>query len=425
MDQNKQNINMNGSFEDIDDKSYIHSPRTTIFDTLKRINGRKTYDNGFDSETSLKEALPLKKAHSMVLFRSYSTDNVVRVRAHSADAVNVKRSKIEETESYFGISTIRRISTVVGSLKSLHDSWRESERNRRLSNSLILLKQAKIDLEISRSPESRKLRIDNLTKLGGLGVALFSPLDPAFGYDDVSESNVMGLGNDAMGDKNNLIAIDVESVTTESSDFDDDDSLDVDPIIVAKESPSTLLESPYILSNSLMRKIANTALPNVLQGMAWKRLYSLSRDGDSFQTFLRNVKYHSNTLIVVRTTKDNIFGGLADSEWGQRKTTTQKNYFGTGRSFLFSVSQDANSHCHLNTYRWAGNNNYNQICDASEERIAMGGGGVGFGLCLQNNFARGSTEHCATFCNDPLVPDGYFEVLQLEVYGFIYPWKLV
>jgi len=413
MDQNK----VNGSFKDSNNKSYNNSPRTTIIDNLKRVVERKAFDNDLESETSLKQVLPLKKAHSMVLHRSYSTNSVVRARAHSDGAVDVKRSKIEETESYFGINPIDRISSVVGSLNSLRENWREIERNRRLSNSLLLLKQAKIDLEISRSPESRKLRIDNLNKLGDLGVALFSPLDPAFGYDDIREST--------MDDKNSLIAFDVDSVTTESSDFDDDDSIDADPIIIAKECPDSLLESPYILSNSLMRKIANTVLPPVLQGMAWKRLYSLSRDGDSFQIFLRNVKFHSNTLIVVRTTKDNIFGGLADSEWEERKTTTQRTYFGTGRSFLFSVSEDENSHCHLNTYRWAGNNNYNQICDASEQRIAMGGGGVGFGLCLQNNFARGSTDHCATFCNDPLVPDGYFEVLELEVFGFIYPWKLV
>lgn len=320
-------------------------------------------------------------------------------------------------------------SLIKSSVTNLHKSWKVSERNRRLSTSLLVMKQAKIDLELSKSTESRKVRIDNLNNLGDIGAALFSPLDAAFGYDDhdiVAEEeedhNIKkAFKHDAIDiEKKLVINDDGSSVSTISSDFHDDD----DPITIVNECPEVLMHSPYILSTSLMQKIADAALPNVLQGMAWKRLYSLNRDGDSFQTFLRHVKYHSNTLIVVRTTKNNIFGGLADSPWEQRKNTTQKNYFGTGQSFLFSINQDSQSHYHLNIYEWTGTNNYNQICDTSEQRIAMGGGGLGFGLCLQENFACGTTDHCATFCNDPLVPDGYFEVMELEVFGFIYPWKL-
>mmetsp|Transcript_11067 Transcript_11067/g.23203 ORF Transcript_11067/g.23203 Transcript_11067/m.23203 type:complete len:86 (+) Transcript_11067:1790-2047(+) len=69
------------------------------------------------------------------------------------------------------------------------------------------------------------------------------------------------------------------------------------------------------------------------------------------------------------------------------------------------------------------------VFDATRRIIAFGGGTVGgedegFGLCLEDGFARGSTSRCEAFGNDPLVvrgePGGLFDVLDVEVWGFVF-----
>ena len=354
-------------------------------------------------------------ANRLSLKKSHSVDCRVEVDGirHQQIAISMRKEiqaspnkSIERSKSEGNLNI-----SFVESIKSLRDSWKVCERNRRLSKSLVLLRQAQIDIELSRSIESRKSRTKKRKILGDLGLALFNPLDGVFGYDDDDF--------DAVEPEPNLVM--------NTSDLTSDDSVDSDPmqpIIIVKECLEVVLENPYILPLDLMQKIADEALPMTLEGMAWKRIYSLNRDGDSFQTFLRNVERQANTLIVVRTMKNEIFGSFADSAWEEPRCTKKKHYYGIGgRSFLFSVNEKSLEN-KLNVYRWTGENNYNQICNASQQRIAMGGGENGFGLCLEDNFARGSTEHCATYCNDPLVSGGYFDIVELEVFGFTYPWNL-
>lgn len=189
-------------------------------------------------------------------------------------------------------------------------------------------------------------------------------------------------------------------------------------ILINPEPCEDLLSSPYILSQSLMQEIGTRGLPPSVRGMVWKRLYSINRDGDAFLIFLDKVRDAQKTLMVVRTDCGCIFGGFADCTWEKQKKSNQRNYFGTGQSFLFSVKEtDDDQNC-LNIFRWAGQNYYNQICDADAGRIAMGGDGHGFGLCLQDSFTRGTTEYCETFHNEPLVKKGFFEVVEFEVFGF-------
>ena len=65
---------------------------------------------------------------------------------------------------------------------------------------------------------------------------------------------------------------------------------------------------------------------------------------------------------------------------------------------------------------------------SSRRILAFGGGNSngqsdeGFGLCLEDGFARGTTASCAAFNNEPLVSnqDGVFDVLDVEVWGFVF-----
>ncbi|KAL7514810.1 hypothetical protein ACHAXN_012131 [Cyclotella atomus] len=177
-------------------------------------------------------------------------------------------------------------------------------------------------------------------------------------------------------------------------------------------------EIPQILSQNQMKSLVlSGALPQSLDYCKWERMYSLSRDGDSFETFLRNVEGRDRTVLVVKTTLGKIFGGYADTRWEARGLNRQAHeFYGTGQACLFQYT----SQNQVKVYKWSGANRYVQLCDSTKRIIAFGGGGDEgvFGLCIEDDFRRGTTGHCETFQNEPLCQEGYFDVVDLEVWGF-------
>mmetsp|Transcript_19313 Transcript_19313/g.28580 ORF Transcript_19313/g.28580 Transcript_19313/m.28580 type:complete len:358 (-) Transcript_19313:394-1467(-) len=171
---------------------------------------------------------------------------------------------------------------------------------------------------------------------------------------------------------------------------------------------------PFLLQQAQRQAIA-MGLPAAIAHCRWKRLYSLARDGDSFDAFLRLVEGHHRTLLVIRTTKSEIFGGYADSEW-KAKHQGNPEFYGSAQAFLFRVVGEE-----ANIYGWTGANRYIQFIDFKNSVLALGGGGdVGaFGLCVANDFQKGSSGNCATFENDPLCSEGNFDIVDVECYGFV------
>ena len=188
----------------------------------------------------------------------------------------------------------------------------------------------------------------------------------------------------------------------------------------------------------------------------WVRLFSLLRDGASFSTLLYKCKSHERTVLVIETDRGERFGGYAADIW-QRAD----GFYGKGESFLFKVIGEsrgdgnsievsvvscgqagrllllllsfftcarqlskARTNPILQVYKWTGANSFHQLCDSKASRIAMGGGGpVGqFGICIEDDFQRGTSGPNETYGNkEPLVNGGgYFDVINLEVYGFEY-----
>jgi len=273
-----------------------------------------------------------------------------------------------------------------------------------------MLRQAHIECELGKAPEARLSRTEKLHRLGPMGVALFSPLDGAFEYNMCYDEQL------PTEDENS-------PSFCEQQDPQEELAVEAQKVSIHQEDESTLQISPHILSPSLMTEIEDRALPCIVKGMTWKRLYCLSRDGDAFSTFLRMVQGHKFTLLVVKTSNEDVIGGFVDSAWEERQGSRQRSFYGSGQSFLFSVKsneetlygnpQDGKNQVEL--YKWSGENHYNQFCDVNQGRIAMGGGGgfdSQFGLCVEDYFERGSTGPCETFRNKALVEEGYFDVLE-------------
>lgn len=230
-------------------------------------------------------------------------------------------------------------------------------------------------------------------------------------------------------------------------------------VAVASESSAILKLCPYALTPFQMNYLACSVLPPTVQHRTWKRLYSLSRDGDSFLSFLHHVEGWRRTLLVIKTTKDEVMGAYVKSPWlsaGQKyygsaeaclwwfkspATLDQKVrdhnevFLDTGGACLHgdndinignvddqSISENSATFCddvenQLIVHGWTGANYCIQVCNERSKTIAIGGG-EDFGLLVEDDFQRGSTARCETFGNYALCSEKLFNVKEMECWGF-------
>jgi len=224
-------------------------------------------------------------------------------------------------------------------------------------------------------------------------------------------------------------SVELPGVVLDDDNNDEEDASWVPPVRVEDES-SDLSTCPFILSASEMQQIAVHVLPKGISYCKWKRYYSLARDGDSFENCLRNVENVKQSLLVVRTTRNAVFGGFADEAW-EPHMHGGACFYGGATACLFQVipasddnatpSSASSSSSKVKYFRWSGANRYVQLCDVSNKMLAFGGGGKdgAFGLCVEQDFQVGSTGPCATFENEPLCDQENFDIVDMEIYGFM------
>lgn len=177
--------------------------------------------------------------------------------------------------------------------------------------------------------------------------------------------------------------------------------------------------TPFLLTLDQMTDIAENGLPPSLMFAKWKRIYSLQRDGDSFDgSFLKKVKGYERTLLVVQTTKHEVMGAYSNSEWKGHGPSGSAHFYGSAQACLFRVEKETGE---VMVYKWTGKNRYVQVCDMQHKMIALGGGGKDgeFGLCVEDDFRVGSTGPCETFDNARLCSQDQFEIVNVECWGFI------
>ena len=231
-------------------------------------------------------------------------------------------------------------------------------------------------------------------------------------------------------------------VVDDDDDDDDDDEFPIPPVRVEKVAGDDDPNNAFILTSEQMHEIACHVLPKTVAFSRWRRLYGLGRDGDSFDGCLRMIGNTSKTLMVVRTSKGSIFGGYAESPWHSQAQHGDARFFGSAAACLWSFSSSSSSSNRnpssgrvgggsgndkngktktIQVYKWTGKNRYIQLCDMSHKMIAFGGGGDdgAFGLCVQEDFQRGSTGPCDTFDNQPLCPEDNFDIVDVEFWEFM------
>lgn len=334
--------------------------------------------------------------------------------------------------------------------------WKRDHTRKKLESHLNIVQQARLDTRINASPDETSPSARRLQSLGlgDIGVTLFSPLDGAFDSTSVDSRNGSVVSFEIASDHPSQVADDAAAkqyVDEPDATTADETDEDEDEVFVYEDG--TELESPLLLSMDIMKQLRQ-AMPSSTQLKLWKRLYSLARDGDVFETFLRSVSGHRQTLLVIQTATGEVFGGFAEASWGKLAMRTDGAYHGTGRSFLFSVdtldrsnnfdglglsgspstvvlpNNSDSSVDHVTIHPWQGVNEYSILCSTLDGgRLAMGGGalngskGASFGFCVEDHFCKGSSGACATFGNKgPLSSTEHYEIVDFEVYGFVHGW---
>ncbi|KAH7474524.1 TLD domain-containing protein 2 [Phytophthora ramorum] len=197
-----------------------------------------------------------------------------------------------------------------------------------------------------------------------------------------------------------------------------DPSLVSPPLRYSKKKPSfdfnpddyksKLMDTSNILTLEHIAYIDH-ALPITSQLCRWFRIYSVEANGSSLETLLILAQKQSPTLLVVKDTEGNVFGGFASDEWHRAF-----HYYGTGESFLFSFANTSAAGGFVK-YHWSRKNSYFMLC--SDESLIMGGGG-NFGLFLDSDLSAGTSGACETFNSPPLTTSPEFSCVQVELWGF-------
>eukprot|EP00581_Thalassiosira_minuscula_P004977 CAMPEP_0183743632 /NCGR_PEP_ID=MMETSP0737-20130205/65317_1 /TAXON_ID=385413 /ORGANISM="Thalassiosira miniscula, Strain CCMP1093" /LENGTH=876 /DNA_ID=CAMNT_0025979255 /DNA_START=17 /DNA_END=2645 /DNA_ORIENTATION=+ len=240
------------------------------------------------------------------------------------------------------------------------------------------------------------------------------------------------------------------------SEGEEDDSASLPPPLVTIAEEDSM--PPFLLTNTQMTALREIILPIGLHHRPWKRIYSLVRDGDSFEGFRKKLEdwndrlYHSttpsaggvvgggddrsSTILVVKTTNGELIGGFAD---GSIVPLALDSVRSASKSCLFkfhSKKEDDNDNDNgdddgstMDVYgkQTIPSSSKRIVFDATRRILAFGGGvddgnggttDEGFGLCLNDGFTRGTTARCSAFQNEQLVSekDGVFAVVDVEVW---------
>ena len=75
-----------------------------------------------------------------------------------------------------------------------------------------------------------------------------------------------------------------------------------------------------------------------------KLCYSSDEHGISITTFYTKAEQYEPTILVIKTTDQEVFGAYCSSTWNERNLKDDKGlrqrYFGTGETFLFKIGDD-------------------------------------------------------------------------------------
>ncbi|XP_055868774.1 GTPase-activating protein skywalker-like [Biomphalaria glabrata] len=170
-----------------------------------------------------------------------------------------------------------------------------------------------------------------------------------------------------------------------------------------------------------MMKLIWTWIPMRLTLMTPKLLFSSDEDGTALRTLYQKTERYPQTLMVIKTTNNEVFGAYCSVPWETRYEANKPHmsFFGTGETFVFTFQPAPIK------YPWTGTLGDNAPVHpvdhfmAGDDTMLIVGSGNGEAIYLDTMMNRCSTTHCDTFDNDPLCSDHDFTCLIVQVFGFV------
>ncbi|KYQ99688.1 hypothetical protein DLAC_03627 [Tieghemostelium lacteum] len=184
--------------------------------------------------------------------------------------------------------------------------------------------------------------------------------------------------------------------------IEDNNELLKDFIPNLKEGQSTLFKPEDIKPLILY-------LPHLYQVDDWVLLYKSDLHGISIHTFYDMCKDKGACLIFIRDKNHQVFGGFISESI---QCTSDTSYYGNGQCFLFKLLPE------FDIFLWSKENHC--MVQTTENYLSMGGGSNGkYGIWIDKEFKYGTSSKCLTFNSPTLASQEDFEILEIEVWGFI------
>jgi hypothetical protein len=100
--------------------------------------------------------------------------------------------------------------------------------------------------------------------------------------------------------------------------------------------------NPFVTSfinSSILTRNEGISLSGMLNNLTEAKLiYSASRDGFSVSSFHSKCDNYSNTVTIIKTTSNSVFGGFTSAKW-----TSSQGYTYDSNAFIFSLRRSGNS----------------------------------------------------------------------------------
>ncbi|XP_077305347.1 TBC1 domain family member 24 isoform X2 [Lithobates pipiens] len=185
-------------------------------------------------------------------------------------------------------------------------------------------------------------------------------------------------------------------------------------------------------------------------------LFTNQEHGNSLGRFFLHCEGHEPTLLLIKTSSQEVCGAYLSTDWNSRKKSGNKlSFFGTGECFVFRLQPEVEryewviiKHPELGRVSATADQESNSSQDTADgtdpsDRLSpflatrhfnlpsktasmfmagsteciIIGGGDGQALYLDSDLNYGRTSHCNTFNNQPLCSET-FQVAIIEVWGF-------
>jgi len=173
-----------------------------------------------------------------------------------------------------------------------------------------------------------------------------------------------------------------------------------------------LSEPSGILQEKHLQRIAGW-MSGSQRSRSWELAYSLARDGASMPNLLSQCRAMRKAagremadrhILVIEDSMGYIFGAYLG-----HPIELSSHYYGTGESFVFQISPAPK------VYRWTRVNNLFFASDRFS--LAVGGGGDGFAIQLDEDLDTGVSTRSATYDNEILSSGEFFRVLAVELWS--------